>query len=109
HSCPTRRSSDLGGREREHDLVGLDVDEILVTADRLADLLVPLQQRRLGDRFRQLRDLDFYQGHFLRYSGIPWIPAPAAAMIFDDARSDWLALRPITSSRATSRRRRRSR
>ena len=50
-----------GGRRRqlEHDLVGLDVDQVLVALDRLAGLLVPVEQRRLGDRLRQLRDLDF--------------------------------------------------
>src|SRR5690606_35283707 len=51
-------------RQLEDDLVGLDVDQVLVPTYRFADLLVPLQERRLRDGFRQLRDLDFNEGHF---------------------------------------------
>ena len=46
-------------RQLEHDLVGLDVDQVLVALDRLAGLLVPADQRRLGDRLGQLRHFDF--------------------------------------------------
>jgi hypothetical protein len=49
------------GRQLEHDLVGLDVDEVLVALDRLARLLVPGEQRRLRNRFGQLRHLHFDQ------------------------------------------------
>ena len=52
-------------RQFEHHLVGLDVDHVFVAGDRVTRFLVPLQQRRLGDRFRQLRNLDFDQCHVL--------------------------------------------
>src|SRR5690606_19237797 len=39
------------------------VDEVFVAADRVANLLVPLQEGRLRDRLRQLRNLHFYEGH----------------------------------------------
>ena len=39
-------------RQLEHDLVGLDVDQVLVALHRLAGLLVPVDERRLGDRLR---------------------------------------------------------
>jgi hypothetical protein len=50
----------------EHDLVGLDVDEVLVALDRLARLLVPVDERRLGDGLGELRDLDF-DAHGIRF------------------------------------------
>ena len=46
----------LGRRQLQHHLVGLDVDQVLVALHGLARLLVPGEQRRLGDRFRELRD-----------------------------------------------------
>jgi hypothetical protein len=49
----------IGRRQLEDDLVGLDVDQILVPLDRLACLLVPADERRLGDRFRQDRHFHF--------------------------------------------------
>ena len=49
-------------RNFEHDLVGLEVREILVARDGLAGLFVPGDQRRVGDRLGQLRNLDF-DGH----------------------------------------------
>ena len=54
---------DAGRRRRQfqHDLVGLDVDQVLIAGNGLADLLVPLQQRGLRNRFGQLRDLHFDQ------------------------------------------------
>ena len=48
-----------GRRQLEHDLVGLDVDQVLVARDRVARLLVPADERRLGHRLGQLRDFDF--------------------------------------------------
>ena len=58
------REHAVGGRRQlEHDLVGLDVDQVLVALDRLADLLAPGDQRGLGDRFGELRDLDFDLRH----------------------------------------------
>jgi len=50
-------------RQLEYHLVGLDVDQVLVARDRFTDLLVPLQQRGLGDRLGQLRNLDLDDGH----------------------------------------------
>ena len=52
-------------RHFQHDLVGLDLDQDLVGDNRVAGLLLPLQQRGFGDRFRQLRYLDFNYCHFL--------------------------------------------
>ena len=46
-------------RRLEHDLVGLDVDEVFVALDELAGLLVPRHQRRLGHRLRELRHFHF--------------------------------------------------
>ncbi len=48
----------VGRREFQHHLVGLDVDQILVAPDRVARLLVPVDERRLGDRLGQHRHLD---------------------------------------------------
>ena len=50
-------------RHFQHDLVGLDLDQDLVARQRVAGLLLPLQQRGFGDRFRQLRYLDFNDCH----------------------------------------------
>ena len=50
-------------RHFEHDLVGLDLDQDLVHRHGVAGLLLPLQQGGLGNRFGQLRDLDFYDSH----------------------------------------------
>ena len=49
-------------RNFEHHLVGFEVGEILVAGDRLAGLLVPGDERGVGDRLGQLRNLDF-DGH----------------------------------------------
>ena len=53
-------------RNFEHDLVGFDLDQDLVGNDGFAGLLLPLPYRRLGDRFGELRDLDFDDGHDVR-------------------------------------------
>ena len=45
-------------RHLEHDLVGLEIDEILVPSDCLAGLLVPGDERRVGDGLGQLRNFD---------------------------------------------------
>jgi hypothetical protein len=50
----------------QHDLVGLDVDEVLVAGDSLAFLLVPGNQGRFGDGFGQLGDFHVYQHFSLR-------------------------------------------
>jgi hypothetical protein len=64
--CDFRDHAVHGRGQLEHDLVGLDVDEVLVALDGLAFLLVPREQRRLGNRFRQLRHLHFDQHWTLR-------------------------------------------
>ena len=56
----------------QHHLVGLDVDQVLVTGDGVADFLVPLQQRGLGHRLGQLRHLDFNLSHFGKTPGSFW-------------------------------------
>jgi hypothetical protein len=43
----------------QHDLVGLQVHEVLVAADLFTGLLVPGDQCRVGDRLGQLRNFDF--------------------------------------------------
>ena len=58
---PRRSASDHAvdrRRHLEHDLVGLEIDEILVPADGLAGLLVPGDERRIGDGLGQLRNFD---------------------------------------------------
>ncbi len=40
------------------DLVGLDLDQRLISRDRIANLLEPATDRALGDRLAQLRHLD---------------------------------------------------
>src|SRR5713226_8867450 len=62
-----------GCRQLEHHLVGLDVDEVLIARDRLAFLLVPVEQRRLGDRLRQLRHFHF-DDHDCSRSVFPRVP-----------------------------------
>jgi len=54
-----------GGRrgDFQHHLVGLDLDQDLVLRHGFAGLLLPLQQGGLGNRFGQLRDLDFNDSH----------------------------------------------
>ena len=49
----------IGRRQLEDDLVRLDVDQIFVPLDRLACFLVPADERRFGDRFRQDRHFHF--------------------------------------------------
>jgi hypothetical protein len=58
---------DAGGRRRqlEDHLVGFDIDQVFVAGDRFADLLVPCQQGRFGDRLGQLWNLDFDLCHVL--------------------------------------------
>ena len=46
-------------RHLDRDLVGLEAGDRLVRLDRVAGLLQPLAERRLGDRFAQRRDFDF--------------------------------------------------
>ncbi len=46
-------------RNFEHDLVGFEIDEILVPLDRVAGLLVPRHECCVGDRFGQWRNFDF--------------------------------------------------
>jgi predicted RNA-binding protein len=46
-------------RQFEHDLVGFDVDQVLVAGDGIALLDVPGRQRGFGHRFGQLGDFDF--------------------------------------------------
>ena len=50
-----------GGRRRHLDrhLVGLELDQRLVDRDRIARLLEPLADRRLGHRFAERRNADF--------------------------------------------------
>src|SRR5690606_41792184 len=52
---------DRGGR-LEHDLVGFQVDQVLVAGDAVADLLVPGGDGGVGDRLGENRDFDF-SGH----------------------------------------------
>ena len=48
----------VGGRGHfEHHLVGLEVGEVLVALDRIARLLVPGDERRVGDGLRKLAEL----------------------------------------------------
>jgi hypothetical protein len=62
----------VGGRGKlEHHLVGLDVDQVLVAPDLFAFLLVPVEQRRLGDRLRELRHLHFNDHSCSRFSFSP--------------------------------------
>ena len=56
----------IGRRRRlEHDLVGLDVDQVLVARHGVAFLLVPGDQRRFGHGLGQLRYFDFDQHEYL--------------------------------------------
>ncbi len=50
--------SRCGRRHLEYHFVGFEVDEILVARHRIAGLLVPADERRVADRFRQWRHLD---------------------------------------------------
>ena len=56
-------------RDLEHDLVGLEIDEILVAAHGLAGFLVPSDERRIGHRLGKLRNLD------LDAHGVPTLSA----------------------------------
>ena len=59
------RDLDLGEHARcrrrhlEHDLVGLEIEQVLVAFDAIALLLLPFTDRGFRDGFRQLGDLDF--------------------------------------------------
>src|SRR5580765_7867899 len=46
-------------RHFEHDLVGFEIDEVLVALDRVANLLVPGGDRGVGDGFGQYRNFHF--------------------------------------------------
>ena len=49
-------------RQFENHFIGFDVDQVFVARYRLADLLVPANQCRLRNGFRQLRDFDLMIG-----------------------------------------------
>jgi len=59
----------------ETDKVVLDVNQVLVARDRLAFLLVPVEERRFGDGLGKLRHLHFDDGHAL----LPFSFSPASA------------------------------
>jgi hypothetical protein len=48
----------IRGRQLKHDLVGLDVDQVFVTSNGLAGLLVPGNEGGLGHGLGQLRNFD---------------------------------------------------
>ena len=106
-AVPLLDVGDHAGRRRgqfQHHLVGLDVDQVLVTGDSVADFLVPLQQRGLGHRLGQLRHLDFNLSHFGKtpgsfwewgYGGTPRVrqqPAPGVPVRWED---QCLSLTPL--------------
>src|SRR3989442_713181 len=61
---PVKRDENL--IDVEHNLVGLNVDQVLVAFDRFTGLLVPVDECRFGDRLRQLRHLHF-DSHCFRF------------------------------------------
>ena len=86
--------SRCGCRHFEHDLVGLEVCEVFVARDRLADLLVPGDERRVRDGFGQLRNADF-QCH----DGFP-VSADATSA---SCSRWWMACMPVAGAAALSR------
>ena len=67
-SCSPISAGDRRGH-LDRDLVGLEAGDRLVGLDRVAGLLEPLAERRLGDRFAQGRDFDFGR-HVVPLSGL---------------------------------------
>src|SRR5690606_29501202 len=80
-----------GRGDFQHDLVGLDVDEVLVALDAVAFLLVPADERRVGDGLRQLRNLDFSAHAFLRFTDflLSRSSAPASSSFCSSTCSAW--------------------
>ena len=61
-----------GRGDLEHDLVGLEIDEILFAAHGIAGLLVPRDERCIRDGLGQLRNLDLdAHGMFLPQAPVP--------------------------------------
>ena len=95
-------------RHLEHDLVGLEVGEILIARMASPGLLVPGHERRIGDRLGQLRNADFGAHELFlmgqrrrRLSGAAW---PARRTSAGEAA--WSRARnPRWRSRAAPRRR----
>ncbi|MNE24296.1 hypothetical protein D3C80_1175820 [compost metagenome] len=58
-----------GSQNFQHDLVGFDVDDQVITLDGLARLLVPGGNGAIGNRFRESRgfDLDSHYQWFLKF------------------------------------------
>ena len=60
-----RQLARSGGRHFHRHLVGFKFDQRLVGLHRIAHLLEPLGDRRLGDRFAEGRNADFFRHLFL--------------------------------------------
>ena len=94
-----------GGRvDLDRDLVGLEAGDRLVRRDRLAGLLEPLAERRLGDRFAQRRDFDVGRHasslSVARAAALLW---PSASAIKAACSAAWRLARPVAGEAAGAR------